>query len=56
MPAGGVALERVPELLAFYGPDTALLVGASVLADPARIEARSRELVEAVAQYQEENA
>jgi ribulose-bisphosphate carboxylase large chain len=56
MPAGGVALERVPELLAFYGPDTAQLVGASVLADPARIEARSRELVEAVEQYQEENA
>jgi S-methyl-5-thioribulose 1-phosphate isomerase len=56
MPAGGVALERVPELLAFYGPDTALLVGASVLAEPARIEARSRELVEAVRQYQEESA
>ena len=28
VPAGGVALERVPELLAFYGSDTALLVGA----------------------------
>jgi ribulose-bisphosphate carboxylase large chain len=56
VPAGGVALERVAELLAFYGPDTALLVGASVLADPARIESRSRELVEAVRQYQEESA
>jgi ribulose-bisphosphate carboxylase large chain len=48
VPAGGVALERIPELLDFYGPDAALLVGASVLADPARIEARSRSFVDAL--------
>lgn len=48
VPAGGVALERIPELLAFYGPDTALLVGASVLAEPACIEARCRSFVDAV--------
>jgi ribulose-bisphosphate carboxylase large chain len=48
VPAGGVTIERVPELLAFYGPDTALLVGASVLVEPERIESRSRSLVEAV--------
>jgi ribulose-bisphosphate carboxylase large chain len=48
VPAGGVGIERIPELLAFYGPDTALLVGASVLADPARIESRSRSFAHAV--------
>jgi S-methyl-5-thioribulose 1-phosphate isomerase len=46
--AGGVVLDRVAELLAFYGADTALLVGASVLADADRIGERSRRLVEAV--------
>lgn len=46
--AGGIAIERVPELLRFYGADTVLLVGASVLGDPARIEARSHAFVEAV--------
>jgi ribulose-bisphosphate carboxylase large chain len=46
--AGGVVLERVAELLAFYGADTALLVGASVLADANRIGERSRRLVDAV--------
>jgi ribulose-bisphosphate carboxylase large chain len=48
VPAGGVAIERVSELLAFYGPDTALLVGASLLGDPGRVESRSRAFVEAV--------
>jgi len=51
--AGGVALDRIPELLAFYGPDTALLVGASVLADPARVAARSRAFVAAVHQQED---
>jgi ribulose-bisphosphate carboxylase large chain len=46
--AGGVVLERVAELLAFYGADTALLAGASVLADADRIGERSRRLVDAV--------
>jgi ribulose-bisphosphate carboxylase large chain len=46
--AGGVVVERVPELLAFYGADTALLVGASVLSDADRVGERSRGLVEAV--------
>ena len=46
--AGGVALDRIPELLAFYGPDTALLVGASVLSDPAQVGARCRAFVAAV--------
>ncbi len=30
-PAGGMALSRVPEMLDFYGPDTMLLIGGSLL-------------------------
>src|SRR5262249_21749973 len=30
-PAGGMTLDRVPELLDFYGPDTMLLIGGSLL-------------------------
>jgi ribulose-bisphosphate carboxylase large chain len=30
-PAGGMTLDRVPELLDFYGPDTMLLIGGGLL-------------------------
>jgi ribulose-bisphosphate carboxylase large chain len=30
-PAGGMSLARVPEMLDFYGPDTMLLIGGSLL-------------------------
>ncbi len=30
VPAGGMALARVPEILDFYGPDTMLLIGGSL--------------------------
>lgn len=32
VPAGGMTLARVPEILDFYGPDTMLLIGGSLLA------------------------
>jgi len=32
VPAGGLTPERVPELVEFYGPDVALLIGGSLLA------------------------
>ena len=32
VPAGGLTPERVPELVDFYGPDVALLIGGSLLA------------------------
>lgn len=32
VPAGGMTVERAPELLDFYGPDTILLVGGALLA------------------------
>ena len=36
-PAGGMALERVPELLDFYGKDTMLLIGGALLASRERV-------------------
>jgi ribulose-bisphosphate carboxylase large chain len=36
-PAGGMTLERVPELLDFYGPDTMLLIGGSLLSAKDRL-------------------
>jgi ribulose-bisphosphate carboxylase large chain len=32
VPAGGMTLDRVPEILDFYGPDAMLLIGGSLLA------------------------
>jgi ribulose-bisphosphate carboxylase large chain len=43
-----MSVERVPELLAFYGVDTMLLIGGSLYrAGPALLD-RSREFVDAV--------
>jgi ribulose-bisphosphate carboxylase large chain len=44
VPAGGMSLERVPEMLDFYGKDTMLLIGGALLS------ARER-LVEAAAAF-----
>lgn len=48
VPAGGIKIERVAEVIAAYGPDTILLVGGSLLDDPARVLERGRQFVEAV--------
>lgn len=48
VPAGGMSVERVPELLGFYGRDTLLLIGGSLYAAGARMLERSREFVDAV--------
>jgi ribulose-bisphosphate carboxylase large chain len=48
VPAGGINAERVGEILATSGPDTILLIGASLLQDPAQRDARARRFVEAV--------
>lgn len=37
VPAGGMTVERVPEMLSFYGPDTMLLVGGGLLAAQDRL-------------------
>ena len=49
VPAGGMSVERVPELIAQYGRDTLLLIGGSLLMARDQLSARSRTFVEAVA-------
>jgi len=51
VPAGGMRLERVEELLDFYGPDTMLLIGGNLLIDHARILDRTREFTNRVAAH-----
>jgi ribulose-bisphosphate carboxylase large chain len=49
VPAGGMSVERVPEMVREYGPDTVLLIGGSLLAAREHLAQRSREFVQAVA-------
>jgi ribulose-bisphosphate carboxylase large chain len=49
VPAGGMTVERVPELLAEYGRDVMLLIGGSLLIAREDLAARSAAFVEAVA-------
>ena len=45
-PAGGMRLDRVDELLAFYGPDTMLLIGGNLLlAEGEALLSRAHEFV-----------
>lgn len=48
VPAGGMRLERIEELLDFYGPDTMLLIGGNLLIDRDHIFERTREFVDRV--------
>jgi ribulose-bisphosphate carboxylase large chain len=47
VPAGGMTLERVPELRAEYGEDTMLLIGGGLLSAGERMLERAREFVAA---------
>jgi ribulose-bisphosphate carboxylase large chain len=49
VPAGGMTLERVPEMLDFYGPDVVLLIGGALLAAGDALQQRAREFVKKVA-------
>lgn len=49
VPAGGMSVERVPELLNDYGQDAMLLIGGALLTAREHLAARSRAFVEAVA-------
>lgn len=49
VPAGGMSVERVPEIVREYGADTVLLIGGSLLIARDQLAARSRAFVEAVA-------
>ena len=53
-PAGGMTLDRVPEILDFYGPDTMLLIGGSLLSARDRLAAATAQFVERVARYVED--
>jgi ribulose-bisphosphate carboxylase large chain len=49
VPAGGIRVDRVPELVRFYGRDCMLLIGGSLYEAGARIGERARALADAVA-------
>jgi ribulose-bisphosphate carboxylase large chain len=49
VPAGGMSVERVPEIKREYGVDAMLLIGGSLLIARERLAERSRAFVEAVA-------
>ena len=49
VPAGGLAVERVPEVVGFYGRDVMLLIGGSLLAAGDRLFERARAFVDLVA-------
>ena len=51
VPAGGMRLERVDELLDFYGPDSMLLIGGNLLIEQDRILERTREFTNHVAAH-----
>ncbi len=50
VPAGGLSVERVPELVRFYGRDSMLLIGGSLYQAGEELAERARALVDAVAQ------
>lgn len=49
VPAGGMTLARVPEILDFYGPDTMLLIGGNLLDAKQRLTEETANFVAAVA-------
>ena len=51
VPAGGMTLSRVPEILDFYGPDTMLLIGGSLLAAREHLTAETAAFTSRVAAH-----
>jgi ribulose-bisphosphate carboxylase large chain len=51
VPAGGMSLERIPEILDFYGTDVMLLIGGSLISTRERITEETARYVEAVRAY-----
>ena len=54
VPAGGMTLARVPELLDFYGRDVILLIGGNLLAAREHLVEETRAFVTRVERYQHE--
>ena len=48
VPAGGMLLERIEELLDFYGNDTMLLIGGNLLIDRSHVRERTQAFVDRV--------
>ena len=48
VPAGGMTVERVPEMVAGYGRDAMLLIGGGLLSAKGKLAERSRQFVDAV--------
>jgi ribulose-bisphosphate carboxylase large chain len=48
VPAGGMTLARVPEMLQFYGPDVMLLIGGDLLSAGARMAQEAAKFQDAV--------
>jgi ribulose-bisphosphate carboxylase large chain len=53
VPAGGITLDRIGELLDFHGRDTMLLIGGSLLLAKERITEAAAEFAQAVARHGE---
>jgi ribulose-bisphosphate carboxylase large chain len=51
VPAGGMTVDRVPEMLDFYGPDVMLLIGGNLLAARERLTEETTNFTHAVAQH-----
>jgi ribulose-bisphosphate carboxylase large chain len=51
MPAGGIMIDRVDELLQFYGPDVMLLIGGSLLAAREHLTEQASRFVGKVAAF-----
>ncbi len=56
VPAGGMTVERVPEIVRFYGPDVMLLIGGSLLLAGDALLARTRDFVAGVESAAADNA
>lgn len=56
VPAGGMTTDRVPEILSFYGIDTMLLLGGSLLEAREHLTDATRAFTASVARYREELA
>ena len=51
VPAGGMTVQRVPELLDFYGPDAMLLIGGNLLSARAQLTEATAAFTRAVAAH-----
>jgi ribulose-bisphosphate carboxylase large chain len=51
VPAGGISIDRIDELLQFYGEDVMLLIGGSLLAARDRLTEAASQFVDRVAAY-----